>query len=235
MAKHAPAALSSPTAGEALPASAAKSEPRTDAPAATEETALRPGRQVDLLPVRVVRFGPHTELEVSAHLPARLMRRDLSCIFRSAIDNGLVSPEAIVILPTIQHTVLDILAVTSETAKEKDDCLERFVAFAQRFCSEVSARGFWADFCDPCSGLPTFTSSNTVYAEIQALEKLRRFPTTNAGGCRVAMHPRWGSAMYPASMFTSAPVAVIEEVLLACDSPKPTDAVSEPVAEETSA
>ena len=38
--------------------------------------------------------------------------------------------------------------------KEKDELLERFFAFARHVCAALRDQGHWADYIDPCSGLP---------------------------------------------------------------------------------
>ena len=45
-----------------------------------------------------------------------------------------------------------------------------------------------------------------VYGEVDALVTLLGYATANAGCCKVALHPRWGSAFYPASLLTKAPL-----------------------------
>ena len=35
----------------------------------------------------------------------------------------------------------------------------------------------------------------------------------NAGCCKVLLHPQWGSAVYPATIFTTAPTAKVIEIL----------------------
>lgn len=35
----------------------------------------------------------------------------------------------------------------------------------------------------------------------------------NAGCCKILLHPTWGSAVYPASIFTTAPADTLIEVL----------------------
>lgn len=35
----------------------------------------------------------------------------------------------------------------------------------------------------------------------------------NAGCCKVLLHPQWGSAVYPATLFTTAPVAIVVQKL----------------------
>jgi hypothetical protein len=37
---------------------------------------------------------------------------------------------------------------------EKDALLERFFAFARHACAALRDQGHWADYIDPCSGLP---------------------------------------------------------------------------------
>ncbi len=44
-------------------------------------------------------------------------------------------------------------------------------------------------------------------------EHLLRYKTQNAGCCKILLHPRWGSSCYPATIFTTAPRAVLAEVM----------------------
>ena len=67
-------------------------------------------------------------------------------------------------------------------------------------------QGHWADYIDPCSGLPMVHKEGAaVYGEVDALVTLLGYPTANAGCCKVVLHPQWGSAVYPASIFARAP------------------------------
>ncbi|GIL74693.1 hypothetical protein Vretimale_2326 [Volvox reticuliferus] len=66
------------------------------------------------------------------------------------------------------------------------------------------------DFCIahvPSCGISQMihTELNTVYPEVPALSILMGYQTANAGCCKVLLHPVWGSAVYPASLFTEAP------------------------------
>ena len=45
------------------------------------------------------------------------------------------------------------------TDTEKDFCLERFLAFAKGVTDKLIAKGQWADYIDPCSGLSMVGSS----------------------------------------------------------------------------
>jgi hypothetical protein len=35
----------------------------------------------------------------------------------------------------------------------------------------------------------------------------------NAGCCKILLHPSWGSAVYPASIFTTTPANILVEIL----------------------
>lgn len=78
--------------------------------------------------------------------------------------------------------------------------------------ARLQARGFWADWVDPSSGLPmVHRACAGVYDEVAALAALGGFRVQNAGCCKIALHPAWGSGVYPASVFAKAPREEVEE------------------------
>lgn len=52
------------------------------------------------------------------------------------------------------------------------------------------------------------------YSEVAGFEHFLRFKTQNAGCCKVLLHPRWGSACYPATMFSTAPPEAVTQAIL---------------------
>ena len=79
---------------------------------------------------------------------------------------------------------------------------EKFIEFGSSICQTLRSRGYWADYIDPCSGLPMMTKDcNKVYSEVDGMECLLQYRAHNAGFCKVLTHPRWGSAVYPATIF----------------------------------
>lgn len=92
--------------------------------------------------------------------------------------------------------------------------MRQFVEFAREVCGQLQAQGYWADYIDPCSGLATVTANpNKVYSEVDGMQALLHYRVLNAGFCKILLHPKWGSAVYPASMFTTAPAHVVEAIL----------------------
>lgn len=73
---------------------------------------------------------------------------------------------------------------------------------AKRVASSLAAQGAWVDYIDPCSGMSMLHhQSCTVYDEVGAIMVLGKYRTQNAGCCKLALHPSWGSWVYPATMF----------------------------------
>lgn len=51
------------------------------------------------------------------------------------------------------------------------------------------------------------------YPDVNACEALLRYDLVPVGCCKVINHPQWGTRNYPATLFTTAPVEVLNRVL----------------------
>ena len=154
-------------------------------------------------------------LEVSIHSPSRAMRADLAMVLPATplSDDDPAQPPFLLV-PTCQRAAMDLVAWGDAVAAEKDALLERFARWAGAVCAALAARGWWGDFVDPCSGLATRTPhSNAPYPEVDAFEALLRWRTSTAGGCRVLLHPQWGAAAYPATLFARAPLGALRDIM----------------------
>ena len=87
--------------------------------------------------------------------------------------------------------------------------------FAHELTSKLKSNGHWADYIDPCSGLPMLATHNhnKVYSEVDGMEVLLNYRSYNAGFCKVLVHPKWGSAVYPATIFAYAPLTLVKNLL----------------------
>ena len=72
---------------------------------------------------------------------------------------------------------------------EKDALLERFFAFARHVCAALRNQGHWADYIDPCSGLPVRFAA--VCAAATHMRSALRASSRSAqpGHCLVIMSP----------------------------------------------
>lgn len=118
------------------------------------------------------------------------------------------------IIPTCQKSEIDLVNWGEQADKEKDRLLEQFVGFAQKVCATLALQGYWADYIDPCSGLPMIhKETNAVYGEVEAMGTLLGYKAQNAGCCKIILHPRWGSSVYPATMFAKGPLEILKNAI----------------------
>mmetsp|Transcript_15720 Transcript_15720/g.32208 ORF Transcript_15720/g.32208 Transcript_15720/m.32208 type:complete len:210 (-) Transcript_15720:42-671(-) len=127
-------------------------------------------------------------------------------------------------IPTNQKAREDLVAVGDHIEEEKDRLLNVFINFGRDLCTKLRSQGYWADFIDPCSGLPMLTlGCNKVYSEVDGMECLLNYKAHNAGFCKILTHPKWGSAVYPATIFAFCPVTVANQILASYPNVASTD------------
>ncbi|TPX64821.1 hypothetical protein SpCBS45565_g05595 [Spizellomyces sp. 'palustris'] len=154
-----------------------------------------------------------TEFQYSIHKPSRHLLRDLALIFPN-LKTRSAGLEDLVIVPTFQKTVHDLVAVSGETNWERDLLLEYVYAWATRVVSFLRHLNYWADMTDPASGYPMFSSRGScIYPDVDGSVRLLRYATVQAGCCRILVHPTWGTRNYPATLFSTAPAHVLREVI----------------------
>eukprot|EP00232_Nephroselmis_pyriformis_P012742 CAMPEP_0182899376 /NCGR_PEP_ID=MMETSP0034_2-20130328/28042_1 /TAXON_ID=156128 /ORGANISM="Nephroselmis pyriformis, Strain CCMP717" /LENGTH=170 /DNA_ID=CAMNT_0025033403 /DNA_START=29 /DNA_END=541 /DNA_ORIENTATION=+ len=152
------------------------------------------------------------DMEYSVHEVPRKHMDEMKTMFKGDDLTGML------IVPTCQKSALDVVRVGDEIEEEKDRLLERFVEWAKGVTDKLIEQGHWADYIDPCSGLAMVNRENrSVYGEVNALEVLLGYKTSNAGCCKVVLHPQWGSSVYPATMFTKAPLADLQAAIKAVE------------------
>mmetsp|Transcript_9900 Transcript_9900/g.16986 ORF Transcript_9900/g.16986 Transcript_9900/m.16986 type:complete len:93 (-) Transcript_9900:128-406(-) len=87
-------------------------------------------------------------------------------------------------------------------------------------CQAIWDSGHWADATDPSSGQPYFGDAGSdIYSDVHGNMVLLKYPTENVGGCEVMAHPEWKYRCYPATMFTTAPLETVLEVLRKVNMP----------------
>ena len=126
----------------------------------------------------------------------------------------------LLVVATTQASDLDLVRTGEAVDQEKDVLLESFFEWARAVAAALAAAGHWCDYIDPCSGLPMVDRSGhrSVYDEVSALAALRQYKTSNAGCCKIVLHPRWGSSVYPATLFTEAPPEVLAAAVTSAEA-----------------
>lgn len=155
-------------------------------------------------------------LECSVHTLPKQLQREFHHVFAyTYLDTSRPGePLELLAIPTNQRARVDLVNIGDHVEQEKDRLLNTFMDFGRDFCQKVIAQGYWADYIDPCSGLPMITSDcNKVYSEVDGMECLLNYKSYNAGFCKILTHPRYGSSVYPATIFAYAPKEVVIRLL----------------------
>ena len=80
---------------------------------------------------------------------------------------------------------MDLVNVGEDVEKEKDALLEAFFLFARGVCGKLDAQGHWADYIDPCSGLPmVHKEGSAVYGEVRCPSQPHRSNTVAPSSSR---------------------------------------------------
>jgi len=147
------------------------------------------------------------QIEYSVHTCSLTMKRELKMIFPSLKHEDM---EYLLVVPTCQQSKVDLVNTGPDVEAEKDRLLENFVYWGNSVVKMLRDDGYWADFTDPCSGLPAHTHRGScIYSDVQGHSRLLHYPVYNVGNtfpCVVVTHPSWGSAVYPSTLFTTAPL-----------------------------
>lgn len=152
-------------------------------------------------------------IECSVHTLPKPLIREFRHVFGEKYQQDLDTMQddgdsgmELLAIPTNQQARQDLVAVGEEIELEKDRLLNVFLEFGKEICERIRGMGYWADYIDPCSGLPMITRDcNKVYSEVDGMECLLNYRAYNAGFCKVLTHPKWGTAVYPATIFCYAP------------------------------
>lgn len=118
------------------------------------------------------------------------------------------------IVLVLQRSQCSLLERTADTERVKDELRQRF--FEQSVAIErwLTELGYLTELFDPLTGLPTRSTAGQMRLDDVALiHSLLGYPVLNCGGCSVLLHPIWGDAVYPSSVFTSAPLRTLNQLV----------------------
>lgn len=152
------------------------------------------------------------DLEYSVHSLPKAHKDDIRAVFPQLQEAQLKN---LLVVSTCQRAREDLVTVGEKVEHEKDRLLRVFTEWALDLCKALEQQqGYWSDYIDPCSGLSmVHRDSQSIYDEVAALSVLRGYKVSNAGCCKVVLHPQWGSFIYPATFFTLAPQKELQQAI----------------------
>lgn len=141
------------------------------------------------------------------------------------VPNGFMQTEWVRLLPSWTAPVTSVVIVLQQSpapltrrssAREADKAVlrKRFLQWGSELVHQLQMDGYLADLFDPKTGLPQFSPPGSLTLDdVAVVRSLLHYPVRGCGNCWVVSHPVWGEAVYPATILSSAPVAVVEGTL----------------------
>lgn len=151
-------------------------------------------------------------VEISVHCLSPYVTRNLKRILP---DCGH-APQELRVGIVLQRSRLPLLQATPATQQEKDRLRERFLRLSEQIVVPLRSQGEFIEVIDPRTGYPLFSKAGScMHDDTAVVQALLNFPVIT-DACSVLVHPRWGMAVYPGILITSAPAkmqAIWEQVV----------------------
>lgn len=147
--------------------------------------------------------------QISIHPPTPFLRDNLTRILPEW------NSDEIRVVVVLQRSRFPLTESTPEIELEKNQLRDRFLKLAFNVASELNRRGWMTDIIDPKTGYPMLSKPGELHhSDAATVATLLNFPLKR-GLCSLALHPDWGSALYPGVFMSAAPSDRIAEVISA--------------------
>ncbi len=146
------------------------------------------------------------------------LRQELNGVFPELADCG--SALELYAVVTVQECHYDLVSRSQGAEREKNSHCERFLTWGRAVAEAVRGAGGWADMPDPATGYPVLgRRGGLAHNELECVQRVLKFSSTQVGSCCVLEHPRWGTRCYPASLFVAvAEKATLDRAIQAADA-----------------
>eukprot|EP01032_Pedospumella_encystans_P020913 gene20913-23746_t len=79
----------------------------------------------------------------------------------------------VIVIHTMQHAATEMVSFGEDVENEKDRLTLTFYDVAQQVRKGITDLGpYWADYIDPCSGLPVCTEGQNMFSEVECAQTL---------------------------------------------------------------
>eukprot|EP00898_Chlorokybus_atmophyticus_P008229 jgi/Chlat1/8407/Chrsp80S07835 len=165
-------------------------------------------------PTQLLCFFDNAEprvVEFSIHRPPPLLLDGIT-----ALCTG-VDVSNILAVPTFQPAALDLCSDAMEVKAEMNRLLSQFIVWQEPICKALAEKGFWASGVNPETGGLLGADHADVraahYSEVRAGQFMLGYAAKMCGRCPVLIHPKYGTAVYPATLLTDAPLNTLLDVI----------------------
>ncbi len=151
--------------------------------------------------------GWEEEIEWSSHAPTPYISRNWPLLLP-----GWSEPVGSVVL-LLQRAPLPLVAPSKSVEVSKTQLRDRALLLGGAAVELLQAQGHLAALFDPKTGLPLFSSRGKSLDDVAVVQSLLGYRAAREGVCTRIYHPRWGFAVYPTTLLSTAPPAQIRDQL----------------------
>jgi hypothetical protein len=113
----------------------------------------------------------------------------------------------------LQQSQYEIDKITPEIEVEKQRLREKFMRFGFDVAFVLRDRGYLTDLIDPRTGYPLLSRPGKYPHDDTAVVKaLLGYPAIK-NKCHVLVHPKWGTAVYPSTLISTAPPFLLKKII----------------------
>lgn len=117
------------------------------------------------------------------------------------------------IILVLQKSQFPLENSSQEIEQEKDYLRSRFLRFGCNVVFELRDAQYPSDLFDPRNGYPLLSRCGEItLSDITIVRDVLGFKVIKQK-CSLLIHPQWGTAIYPSTIVTSAPLEVIKPLL----------------------
>jgi hypothetical protein len=147
------------------------------------------------------------DIQYSAHVPTAFIRANLPLLLPS-----WTMPVASVLL-VLQRPQVFLINHSLATEADKDRLRLQFIRLANAIANQLAIAGHQVDVFDPRTGLPMRSAPGPLpLDDVAVVHSLLGYDISDVGGCWGVIHPRWGQAVYPSTLLSSATPAQLEAI-----------------------
>lgn len=144
----------------------------------------------------------------SIHSPSSFIQNHLDCL----LPNWSSPVRSVLVV--LQRCDCSLLDKTPASDRQKQILRQQFLAFGDRVVQQLRLREFLAELFDPCTGLPLYSPAGQFCLDdVAVASACLGYGKLQHNGCRVMVHPVWGSSVYPSTLLSSAPPEEMEQVM----------------------
>ncbi|MEM6612962.1 MAG: methylmalonic aciduria and homocystinuria type D protein [Cyanobacteria bacterium P01_C01_bin.72] len=113
----------------------------------------------------------------------------------------------------IQQSSVSFQVPSAQASLKKDELRTKFLRFGCGLIFALQDCGYHSDLFDPRTGYPLIAQPGMVWDDNAVVKALLNYSVVNHQQCSLVIHPMWQDQVYPATIATTAPFALVEQHL----------------------